>query len=405
MTGMPTQPVDPTDQLRKLAELRDAGILTDEEFAAKKAQLLARDWAAPAAVPEPAVVPVPPPVAPPTPAPTQVVPAAPVTVTPDPTTWGTGWGATPTAAPAVPPPPSTRTGNWWQRRSGKAKVGIIVGVGFVVLMVIGAVAGKPKTSDVASTASGSAQTAAPVGVSFAVRSPASGTAVGASHITVSGTAPAGTRIVQDISMASDAETTADANGFWSIPVDLTDGANDLAFRVGDDKSTTVHVSVTYTAEATAQPVAEVTEPPAPVVTEPPAPAVTSEPAVDPRWAAYTVWAMTTSSTFSDEAATFGEAATGGDVVGALVSARLLYAQADDALAWLNDNPPAPCYKKSYTHMKSAMTLYRRSFELFIPWAEAYPLGDNASIQTATNDLNKANAEVQSATDDLDGACQ
>jgi hypothetical protein len=28
------------DQLRKLAELRDAGILTDEEFAAKKRQLL-----------------------------------------------------------------------------------------------------------------------------------------------------------------------------------------------------------------------------------------------------------------------------------------------------------------------------------------------------------------------------
>jgi hypothetical protein len=29
-----------TDQLRKLANLRDEGILTDEEFQAKKAQLL-----------------------------------------------------------------------------------------------------------------------------------------------------------------------------------------------------------------------------------------------------------------------------------------------------------------------------------------------------------------------------
>ena len=33
---------DITDQLRKLAELRDVGILTEEEFSAKKAELLAR---------------------------------------------------------------------------------------------------------------------------------------------------------------------------------------------------------------------------------------------------------------------------------------------------------------------------------------------------------------------------
>lgn len=33
---------DPTDQLRKLAELRDAGIITPEEFEAKKAEILAR---------------------------------------------------------------------------------------------------------------------------------------------------------------------------------------------------------------------------------------------------------------------------------------------------------------------------------------------------------------------------
>ena len=31
---------DPYEQIRKLAELKDAGILTDEEFAKKKAQLL-----------------------------------------------------------------------------------------------------------------------------------------------------------------------------------------------------------------------------------------------------------------------------------------------------------------------------------------------------------------------------
>lgn len=35
-------PVDVTEQLHKLASLRDAGILSDEEFSAKKAELLAR---------------------------------------------------------------------------------------------------------------------------------------------------------------------------------------------------------------------------------------------------------------------------------------------------------------------------------------------------------------------------
>lgn len=35
-----TAAVDPMDQLRKLAELHDAGVVTDEEFAVKKAKLL-----------------------------------------------------------------------------------------------------------------------------------------------------------------------------------------------------------------------------------------------------------------------------------------------------------------------------------------------------------------------------
>ncbi|WP_406045530.1 SHOCT domain-containing protein [Micromonospora sp. NBC_00898] len=35
-------PVDPIAQLRQLGELRDAGILTEEEFAAKKAEILSR---------------------------------------------------------------------------------------------------------------------------------------------------------------------------------------------------------------------------------------------------------------------------------------------------------------------------------------------------------------------------
>ncbi len=37
-----TSAPDPMDQLRKLGELRDAGVLTPEEFDSKKADLLAR---------------------------------------------------------------------------------------------------------------------------------------------------------------------------------------------------------------------------------------------------------------------------------------------------------------------------------------------------------------------------
>ncbi|AGL18434.1 SHOCT domain-containing protein [Actinoplanes sp. N902-109] len=41
-TEPPPRPADPIDQLRRLGELRDLGILTDDEFAAKKAELLGR---------------------------------------------------------------------------------------------------------------------------------------------------------------------------------------------------------------------------------------------------------------------------------------------------------------------------------------------------------------------------
>ena len=36
----PPPPADPVEQLRKLGELRDSGVLTEEEFAAQKAKLL-----------------------------------------------------------------------------------------------------------------------------------------------------------------------------------------------------------------------------------------------------------------------------------------------------------------------------------------------------------------------------
>jgi hypothetical protein len=43
-TSQPATPAanDPLDQIRRLAELRDQGIITEQEFAAKKAELLDR---------------------------------------------------------------------------------------------------------------------------------------------------------------------------------------------------------------------------------------------------------------------------------------------------------------------------------------------------------------------------
>ncbi|MBA2418861.1 MAG: SHOCT domain-containing protein [Nocardioidaceae bacterium] len=41
-TAPAPQAADPIEQLRKLGELRDAGVLSEEEFAAKKADILSR---------------------------------------------------------------------------------------------------------------------------------------------------------------------------------------------------------------------------------------------------------------------------------------------------------------------------------------------------------------------------
>ncbi|MBC7275680.1 MAG: SHOCT domain-containing protein [Nocardioides sp.] len=38
----PTTDADPIEQLQRLGKLRDAGVVTDDEFAAKKAEILAR---------------------------------------------------------------------------------------------------------------------------------------------------------------------------------------------------------------------------------------------------------------------------------------------------------------------------------------------------------------------------
>ena len=90
-------------------------------------------------------------------------------------------------------------------------------------------------------------TAPPVGLT--ILSPADGAVVGAKEVTVIGTAPPGLRITQDISLGFDRHATADGTGHWAIGLELSEGENQLKFRIGDDPSTTQTIRVFYLAPA------------------------------------------------------------------------------------------------------------------------------------------------------------
>jgi hypothetical protein len=90
-------------------------------------------------------------------------------------------------------------------------------------------------------------TATPVGLT--ILSPADGAVVGTKQVTVIGTAPPGLGITQDISLGLDRHTTADGTGHWAIQADLSEGENQLKFRIGDDSSTTQTIRVIYLAPA------------------------------------------------------------------------------------------------------------------------------------------------------------
>ena len=88
-------------------------------------------------------------------------------------------------------------------------------------------------------------TAPPVGLT--ILSPADGSAVGSKEVTVIGTAPPGLRITQDVSFGLDRHATADGTGHWAIGAELSEGENQLHFRIGDDRSTTQTIRVIYLA--------------------------------------------------------------------------------------------------------------------------------------------------------------
>jgi hypothetical protein len=78
-----------------------------------------------------------------------------------------------------------------------------------------------------------------------ITSPDDGAVVRTPSVQVVGTAPPGAEIVLDISLFGDRRTSADDEGDWVLTVDLEEGPNDFAFRIGDDDSTTKALRVVY----------------------------------------------------------------------------------------------------------------------------------------------------------------
>jgi hypothetical protein len=83
---------------------------------------------------------------------------------------------------------------------------------------------------------------------LAISSHQSGAQVATQTVVISGTAPAGARIVRDISGAPDDDAVAARDGRWKLEVELDQGRNELTFRIGDDKATAITLDVTYIPE-------------------------------------------------------------------------------------------------------------------------------------------------------------
>jgi hypothetical protein len=129
---------------------------------------------------------------------------------------------------------------------------------------------------------------------FAIVSPPSGSTVTTASVTVVGTAPDGAEVVWDRSLRSDVRTVA-VSGQWSMAVELDEGANELTFRLGSDRSTAVTLTITFAPSQSATPPsvsASASAPPAgstpsaqPTATPPPAataqPTTTAKPLPTP----------------------------------------------------------------------------------------------------------------------------
>ncbi len=68
-------------------------------------------------------------------------------------------------------------------------------------------------------------------------------------IRVAESASPGSEVVRDIRFRPDARTTTAGDGSWSFEIDLNDGRNVLKFRLADDTSTTIEMTVVLDEQA------------------------------------------------------------------------------------------------------------------------------------------------------------
>ncbi len=82
-------------------------------------------------------------------------------------------------------------------------------------------------------------------VGLVIDFPADGETVRSRNINIIGTAPPGATVTRDVPLWFDDHTIAGDDGLWMLPVELAEGENRLALRVGDDPTTAQVLLVTY----------------------------------------------------------------------------------------------------------------------------------------------------------------
>jgi hypothetical protein len=150
---------------------------------------------------------------------------------------------------------------WPSRESRPSRAGPVV---ILVIVVVVAIAGSailglvhfdPRGGPGSGATLAPNATLAPVApiIGLTILSPADGQTVVTREVTVIGTAPPGLTITQDISFGLDQHASVDGTGHWAIKVELNEGDNKLAFRIGDDGSTRQTIRVIYTPPQTPAP--------------------------------------------------------------------------------------------------------------------------------------------------------
>lgn len=78
---------------------------------------------------------------------------------------------------------------------------------------------------------------------FQVTNPADGSQTNHRHLTVQGTAPAGSQVVFDDGSPNGVATNADNQGNWSFSINLQPGPNQLSFYLASDPDQRITITV------------------------------------------------------------------------------------------------------------------------------------------------------------------